>query len=110
RRAGPSNLMASTAPSTVAFEKNKVLPAPHPQKDATDDCEVVRILRIDRHLGGRTAWKVIVGGVVGNADDGDGPSSWYVCPHILQRASCLELSSCDRIEYVFHLAVENSPR
>jgi hypothetical protein len=81
--------MASTSPSTVAFEKNKVLPAPHPQKDTTDDSEVVRILRIERNLGGGAAWKVVTGGVVGNANDGDGPSSWYIRPHILQHASCL---------------------
>src|SRR5262245_13251142 len=102
--------MASTAASTVAFGKNKVLPAPHTQKDATDDSKVVRILRIDRHLSGGAAWKVVAGGVVGNADDGDGPSSWYIRPHILQRTSCLELSSCDRIEHVLHLTLENSPR
>src|SRR5215470_4197036 len=82
-------LMASTSPSTVAFKKYVVLPASHPQEDAADDSKVVRIFRVERHLCRRAAWKVVAGEVFRNVDKGDGPSSWYVRPHILQHASCL---------------------
>ena len=61
--------MASASPSTVAFKKYVILPAPHPQEDAADDSKVVRILRVERHLSRRAAWKVVAGGVVRNVDD-----------------------------------------
>jgi hypothetical protein len=54
--------------STVAFEEYEIFPAPHPQQDAPDEGEVMRIGRVDGNLSCSAARNVVAGGILIDID------------------------------------------
>src|SRR5262245_50367380 len=87
--------------------KNKVLPAPHAQRDAPDDGEVVGTRRVDRYLGCRAARQAIGRGVVVDVDDGDRPAVHDARAHILKGAGRLELPGGDSIDHLPDLSPDD---
>jgi len=78
-----TNLVATclTPTSSVAFEEDIILPAPHPQKDAPDDGEMVHERRVNRDLGRGAPRKVVARCILIDVDYGNGrPVCLRPCP------------------------------
>src|SRR2546427_8025667 len=56
-----------------------VLPAPHPQKDAPHNRDVVKVMRVERDLGRRAGRDLVGGQIVNDIDYGHGATSRYTC-------------------------------
>ena len=60
---------SSSLEFSMPLKEDVIFPADHSQQDASEEREVVPMVRDQRHLSGRSHWNVVPGNIVGNFDE-----------------------------------------